>query len=95
KTYTRNSPNMWSMFAVDEKLGTLYLPMGNQMPDQYGGDRTPDSEKYSAGLTALDIDSGHVKWTFQFTHHDLWDMDVGGQPTLIDIKTADGVKQAV
>ena len=95
KTYTRNSPNMWSMFAVDEKLGMLYLPMGNQMPDQYGGDRTDDSEKYSAGLTALDIDSGHVKWTFQFTHHDLWDMDVGGQPSLIDIKTDAGVKQAV
>ena len=95
KTYTRNSPNMWSMFSVDEKLGMLYLPMGNQMPDQYGGDRTEDSEKYSAGLTALDIDSGHVKWTFQFTHHDLWDMDVGGQPSLIDIKTADGVKPAV
>ena len=95
KTYTRNSPNMWSMFAVDEKLGMLYLPMGNQMPDQYGGDRTEDSEKYSAGLTALDIDSGHVKWTFQFTHHDLWDMDVGGQPSLIDIKTEAGVKQAV
>ena len=90
KTYTRNSPNMWSMFSVDEKLGLLYLPMGNQMPDQYGGDRTEDSEKYSAGLTALDIDSGHVKWTFQFTHHDLWDMDVGGQPTLIDIKTVPG-----
>ncbi|WET11744.1 glucose/quinate/shikimate family membrane-bound PQQ-dependent dehydrogenase [Pseudomonas sp. D3] len=95
KIYTRNSPNMWSMFAVDEKLGMLYLPMGNQMPDQYGGDRTEDSEKYSAGLTALDIDSGHVKWTFQFTHHDLWDMDVGGQPSLIDIKTDAGVKQAV
>ena len=95
KTYTRNSPNMWSMFSVDEKLGMLYLPMGNQMPDQYGGDRTDESEKYAAGLTALDIDSGHVKWTFQFTHHDLWDMDVGGQPSLIDIKTADGVKQAV
>ncbi|KRP53749.1 glucose/quinate/shikimate family membrane-bound PQQ-dependent dehydrogenase [Pseudomonas trivialis] len=95
QTYTRNSPNMWSMFAVDEKLGMLYLPMGNQMPDQYGGDRTDESEKYASGLTALDIDSGHVKWSFQFTHHDLWDMDVGGQPSLIDVKTEAGVKQAV
>ncbi|MEA9978189.1 MULTISPECIES: glucose/quinate/shikimate family membrane-bound PQQ-dependent dehydrogenase [unclassified Pseudomonas] len=95
KTYTRNSPNMWSMFAVDEKLGMLYLPMGNQMPDQWGGNRTPESEIFSAGLTALDIKTGHVRWTFQFTHHDLWDMDVGGQPTLMDIKTAGGMKQAV
>lgn len=95
KTYTRNSPNMWSMFSVDEKLGMLYLPMGNQMPDQWGGNRTPESEKFSAGLVALDIATGHVKWNFQFTHHDLWDMDVGGQPTLMDMKTADGVKPAV
>ncbi len=95
ETYTRNSPNMWSMFAVDEKLGMLYLPMGNQTPDQFGGNRTPESELHAAGLTALDIDTGKVRWHYQFTHHDLWDMDVGGQPTLIDIKTADGVKQAV
>lgn len=95
KFYTRNSPNMWSMFSVDEKLGMLYLPMGNQMPDQWGGGRTPNSEKFSAGLVALDINTGHLRWNYQFTHHDLWDMDVGGQPTLMDIKTADGMKQAV
>jgi len=95
QVYTRNSPNMWSIFSVDEKLGMVYLPMGNQTPDQWGGDRTPESEKYSAGVTALDIDTGHVRWTFQFTHHDLWDMDVGGQPTLMDLKTADGVKPAL
>lgn len=93
--YTRNSPNMWSLMAVDEKAGMLYLPMGNQMPDQWGGNRTPESEKYSAGVTALDIASGQVRWTYQFTHHDLWDMDVGGQPSLVDIKTADGIKPAL
>ncbi|WP_439884650.1 glucose/quinate/shikimate family membrane-bound PQQ-dependent dehydrogenase [Pseudomonas syringae] len=95
QVYTRNSPNMWSMFSVDEKLGMIYLPMGNQTPDQWGGDRTPESEKYSAGLVALDIATGKVRWDYQFTHHDLWDMDVGGQPTLMDMKTADGVKPAV
>ncbi|MBD1553985.1 glucose/quinate/shikimate family membrane-bound PQQ-dependent dehydrogenase [Pseudomonas typographi] len=93
--YTRNSPNMWSLMAVDEKAGMLYLPMGNQMPDQWGGNRTPEAEKYSAGVTALDIASGQVRWTYQFTHHDLWDMDVGGQPSLVDIKTADGIKPAL
>ncbi|WNW13699.1 glucose/quinate/shikimate family membrane-bound PQQ-dependent dehydrogenase [Pseudomonas sp. DTU_2021_1001937_2_SI_NGA_ILE_001] len=95
ETYTRNSPNMWSMFSVDEKLGLVYLPMGNQMPDQWGGNRTEASEKYSAGLVALDIATGKVRWNYQFTHHDLWDMDVGGQPTLMDLKTADGLKPAV
>ncbi len=93
--YTRNSPNMWSITAVDEANGLLYLPMGNQMPDQWGGNRTKESETYSAGVTALDIATGQVRWTFQMTHHDLWDMDVGGQPTLMDIKTAQGIQPAL
>nr|WP_233281988.1 glucose/quinate/shikimate family membrane-bound PQQ-dependent dehydrogenase [Pseudomonas mangiferae] len=95
QTYTRNSPNMWSVMSLDESLGLLYLPMGNQMPDQWGGRRTAQAEKFSAGVTALDIATGQVRWTFQMTHHDLWDMDVGGQPTLMDLKTADGVKPAL
>ena len=88
--YTRNSPNVWSVFSVDENLGIIYLPMGNQTPDQFGGGRTPTSEKYGAGIVALDVATGKVKWNYQFTHHDLWDMDVGGQPTLMDLQTADG-----
>ncbi|CAN7490318.1 glucose/quinate/shikimate family membrane-bound PQQ-dependent dehydrogenase [Aquipseudomonas alcaligenes] len=85
RTYTRNSPNMWSVMSLDEMLGLLYLPMGNQTPDQWGGRRTKASETYSAGVTALEIATGKVRWTFQMTHHDLWDMDVGGQPSLVDL----------
>lgn len=95
ETYTRNSPNMWSMFSVDEQLGLIYLPMGNQMPDQWGGNRTEASEQFSAGLVALEIATGKLRWNYQFTHHDLWDMDVGGQPTLMELKTAEGLKPAV
>lgn len=95
KTYTRNSPNMWSLASVDEKLGMVYLPLGNQMPDQWGGNRTAGAEKFSAGTVALDIDTGKLRWNYQFTHHDLWDMDVGSQPTLLDMKTANGVKPAL
>ena len=93
--YSRNAPNMWSLASVDEQLGLVYLPLGNQMPDQYGGDRTPGAEKYSAGLVALDVNTGKVRWNYQFTHHDLWDMDVPSQPTLVNLKTNDGVKPAV
>ena len=65
------------------------------MPDQWGGNRTPGAEKFSAGLVALDLNTGKLRWNYQFTHHDLWDMDVGSQPTLLDLKTADGVKPAL
>ncbi|MDQ0624792.1 MULTISPECIES: glucose/quinate/shikimate family membrane-bound PQQ-dependent dehydrogenase [Paraburkholderia] len=95
QTYVRNSPNMWSVFSVDEKLGMVYLPLGNQTPDQWGGLRTPASEKVAAGVVALDLATGKMRWNYQFTHHDLWDMDVGGQPSLIDLQTAGGVQPAL
>ena len=93
--YTHNSPNVWSVMSVDENLGLVYLPMGNQTPDQWGGDRTPESEKFSAGLVALDVATGKLRWNYQFTHHDLWDMDVSAQPTLVDLKTPQGIQPAV
>ncbi|MFK3909708.1 glucose/quinate/shikimate family membrane-bound PQQ-dependent dehydrogenase [Pseudomonas monteilii] len=95
QTYSRNSANMWSLASVDETLGMVYLPLGNQMPDQWGGDRTPGAERFSAGIVALNLADGKVRWNYQFTHHDLWDMDVGSQPTLVHLKTDDGIKPAI
>lgn len=90
QTYIRNSPNSWSVFAVDEKLGLVYLPMGNQTPDIWGGRRDPNGEHYNSSITALDIATGKVRWVYQTVHHDLWDMDIGGQPSLVDLDTPSG-----
>lgn len=93
--YTRNSPNVWSITSADESLGLVYLPLGNQTPDQYGPDRSAATEKYAAGIVALDIATGKVAWNYQLTHHDLWDMDVPAQPILVDLKTSKGIEPAV
>lgn len=90
ETYTPNSPNSWSIFAVDEALGLVYVPLGNKVPDQLGMDRSPEVEKYSSSIVALDITSGRDVWVQQFVHHDLWDMDVPAQPVLLDINDAQG-----
>ena len=90
QTYTTNSPNSWSVFSYDEKLGLVYLPMGNQVPDQLGMGRSENVEKYSSSIVALDINTGAVRWVRQTVHHDLWDMDVPAQPVLIDITGKDG-----
>ena len=87
--YTTNSPNSWSVFSADEKLGLIYIPLGNQVPDQLGMGRSEAVEKYSSSITALDVNTGQVRWVRQTVHHDLWDMDVPAQPVLLDI-TKDG-----
>ena len=83
--YTANSPNSWSIASVDEALGMVYLPMGNQPPDQWGGHRSAAVEKYSSSVVALDLATGRVRWVFQTVHHDLWDYDVPSQPSLVDL----------
>lgn len=85
QTYTPNSPNSWSVSSVDEALGLVYVPMGNQPPDQWGGRRSAAVERYSSSVVALEIDTGRVRWVFQTVHHDLWDYDVPAQPVLIDL----------
>ncbi len=89
ETYTTNSPNSWSVFSVDEALGLVYVPLGNQVPDQLGMGRSENVEKYSSSIVALDINSGADRWVRQTVHHDLWDMDVPAQPVLLDITKAD------
>lgn len=84
-TYSENSPNSWSVSSYDPKLGLIFIPMGNQPPDQFGGNRDSNVEKYSSSVVALNADTGAVAWVFQSAHHDLWDMDVPAQPSLIDL----------
>ena len=85
QTYVPNSPNSWSVSSVDEALGLVYVPMGNQPPDQWGGRRSPAVERYSSSVVALELATGQVRWVFQTVHHDLWDYDVPAQPVLVDL----------
>ena len=91
QTYVQSTPNSWSISAVDEALGMVYVPMGNQPPDQWGASRTPEVERYSSSVVALDLATGRERWVFQTVHHDLWDYDVPAQPSLLDL-TVNGAR---
>jgi quinoprotein glucose dehydrogenase len=88
--YTPGTPNSWSVASGDEALGLVYLPMGNGSPDFVGGHRTPETERFSSAVVALDARTGAVRWTFQAIRHDLWDYDIAAQPVLADFPTAQG-----
>ena len=95
KGYTHSTPNSWAPMSADEELGLVYVPTGNATPDYYGGRRRPFDDKYSSAVLALDAATGAIRWSFQTTHHDLWDYDTASQPTLVDLPTANGVQRAL
>lgn len=92
EVYTRGTPNVWSLFSVDEELGLIYAPTGNETPDYFGGYRMDSSEQYASSVVAIDGENGSVRWSYQTVHHDLWDWDVPAQPVLIDLPGDNGEK---
>lgn len=84
-TYTRGTPNMWTAAAADDALGYVYVPLGNASVDYWGGDRQQCENEFSSSLVALDVTTGKPVWHFQTVHHDVWDYDLGSQPTLVDV----------
>lgn len=89
-TYVHNSPNAWAPLAYDANLDIVYVPTGVSTPDIWGGHRTPEQERYANAVLALNASTGKLIWSFQTTHHDLWDMDVPAQPTLADVSIKGG-----
>jgi len=94
-TYVRSTPNSWTIATADEALGLVYIPTGNQTPDQWGVPRTAEAERFTDTLVALDLNTGQVRWEFQTVHHDLWDRDLPSQPTLVDIDGPQGKVPAI
>lgn len=92
--FVHNSPNAWAPLAYDQRRNIVYIPTGVSTPDIWGGHRNKLKERYANSLVALNASTGKLLWHFQTTHHDLWDMDVPAQPSLMDITISSGKRIA-
>lgn len=84
--WPRGTPNVWTLISADETLGLVYLPTGNSANDHYGSDRSAEEDRYTSAVVAVDAATGQVRWYFRTVNHDLWDYDLGAQPTLMDME---------
>ncbi len=87
--YRRGTTNSWSALSADEARGLVFVPTGNTSPDYFGGQRH-GLDHFSSSVVALSADDGHVVWSFQTVHHDIWDYDVASQPVLFDFAGPSG-----
>jgi len=79
---TGGSPT-WVTGSFDPELNLLYWGTGNPGPDWNGEAREGDN-LYSDAVLALDVDTGKLRWHFQFTPHDVHDWDACQIPVLFD-----------
>ncbi|MBV8210246.1 MAG: pyrroloquinoline quinone-dependent dehydrogenase [Burkholderiaceae bacterium] len=81
---TASAANAWAPLSVDPSRHLVFVPTGSASPDFFGGER-PGDNRWANSVVALDGNTGTFSWGQQLVHHDLWDYDVGSQPTLVEI----------
>lgn len=81
----RAGPSAWGGATLDPTLGMVYIPIGNP-DDSYNGVDRPGKDLYANSVVALDAGTGKMKWFYQFTHHDISDLDAAAAPSLIDVR---------
>ena len=60
------------------------MPTGNVADDYISAGRTPQENAYNSSIVAIDVTTGKPRWSFQTVKKDVWDYDIGSQPSLID-----------
>ncbi len=93
--YPRGTPNVWNVISADESLGLAFLGTGNPGADHWGGNRTPEEDRFTAAVVAVDLETGATRWSFTTVLHDLWDYDLGAQPMLVDVPIDGAMRRAV
>ncbi|HEV3216834.1 MAG TPA: PQQ-dependent dehydrogenase, methanol/ethanol family [Vicinamibacterales bacterium] len=73
----------WMTGVYDPELRLVYWTTGNPSPDYNGDDRLGDN-LYSSSVVALDVQTGQLKWHYQFTPHNVWDWDAEQPTVLVD-----------
>jgi alcohol dehydrogenase (cytochrome c) len=89
KTWTGDSwkhggSPIWVTGSYDPESNLTFWGSGNPNPG-WNGDPRPGDNLYSDSVVALDVDTGKLKWHYQFTPHDEFDWDSVQVPVLADI----------
>lgn len=76
--------SVWVTGSADPVLNLTYWGIGNPGAD-FNADQRPGDNLYTDSVVALDLDTGNMKWYFQFTPHDRYDFDSAQVPVLANI----------
>ena len=93
-SWQRGGASVWVTGAYDPELNLIYYGIGNPGPDYHSDSRKGDN-LYSDSIVALDVDTGKLRWHYQFTPHDLHDWDATEVPILADLTIAGQPRKVV
>lgn len=83
-TWKHGGGPVWNAGAYDPALNLVYFGVGNPGPD-FNPAQRPGDNLYTDCVVALDVNTGKMKWYFQFTPSDAFDFDATQVPILADM----------
>lgn len=75
---------MWTVGSYDRNTRSAIWGTGNPVPI-YDFEFRPGDNLYTDSTVAIDIDTGKLKWYFQYTPNDGWDYDENGLNLIYDV----------
>ena len=85
---------VWLPGTIDPDLGMVYFVTGNPVP-QTGGEIRSGNNLFTDSLVALEMETGKLRWFYQFVHHDLWDADMATPPVLYTAQLSGQKRKAI
>ena len=72
----------WGWFSYDMESNLLFYGTGNPAP--WNPVQRPGDNKWTNAIFARNLDTGVVKWVYQFTPNDQWDFDGVNEMVLVN-----------
>lgn len=83
---------VWSGFTFDDQTGLAFVVTGSSGGVKGVGRQDPNLQN---SVIAVKESSGEIAWTFQHIAHDVWDLDLVGNPIILDLQIDDRVVRSV
>jgi alcohol dehydrogenase (cytochrome c) len=84
QAWARGGANCWITGTFDPETNLLYWGTGNPAPD-FDGEVRPGDNLFTDSLVAVDVDSGQIRWHYQYNPHDVWDYDSISEHILFEL----------
>ena len=83
---------VWSGFSMDPVSGLIFVVTGSSGGATGWWRNEPNLE---TSVIALDEVSGEIIWTFQQIEHDIWDLDLVGNPIILNLTIDQKIERSV
>jgi PQQ-dependent dehydrogenase (methanol/ethanol family) len=84
---------VWGWLSYDPETNLVFYGTGN--PGPWNANQRPGDNLWTSTVFARDVDTGHAKWAYQMSPHDLWDHDEVNENILLELEIGGALRKVL